>query len=75
VVAQLKEKNIELQITDEAKLFVANSGFDADFGARPLRRAIQRLIENPLAEYILQGKYQSGSTVHISVQDNELVFD
>lgn len=71
---QLKEKGLEFEITEAAKQLVANSGFDIDFGARPLRRAIQRMIENPLAELILQGRYKDGDTVRVDVQDQELVF-
>ena len=71
---QLQEKRITLEVSDAAKELVADSGYDPDFGARPLRRAIQKMIENPLAELILQGKYSDGETVHIDSKDGELVF-
>ena len=71
---QLAEKRIILEITDAAKELVADAGYDPDFGARPLRRAIQKMIENPLAELILQGKYNDGDTIHIDTKDGELTF-
>ena len=71
---QLAEKRIILEITDAAKELVADAGYDPDFGARPLRRAIQKMIENPLAELILQGKYNDGDTIHIDTKDGELAF-
>ncbi len=71
---QLEEKRITLEISDAAKELVADSGYDPDFGARPLRRAIQKMIENPLAELILQGRYDGGDTVRIDTKDGELVF-
>lgn len=74
LLKQLKEKDIELDITDKAKQLLANRGFDVEYGARPLRRAIQRLIENPLAEEILRGKWDQGTTVHVDAKDGQLVF-
>lgn len=72
---QLAEKNIQVELTDEAKEMLANRGFDVDFGARPLRRAIQRLIENPLSEAILAGKYENGGVVKIDAKEGEFVFE
>lgn len=74
LIQQLQEKRITLEITDAAKELVAGAGYDPDFGARPLRRAIQKMIENPLAELILQGKFKDGDTIHIDTKDGELVF-
>ncbi|MBE0478356.1 ATP-dependent Clp protease ATP-binding subunit [Candidatus Aerophobetes bacterium] len=70
----LKEKNVNLEVSAEAKAIIAQEGYDADFGARPLRRAIQRLIENPLSEEILQGKFKEGDTVVVQVKDGQLTF-
>ena len=53
--------------SDEAKEFLATEGYDKEFGARPLRRSIQRLLEDPLSEELLQGKYKAGSTIIISL--------
>ena len=54
---------------------MAKEGTDTTFGARPLRRAIQRLIEDPLSEQILEGKWTSGMIVDVDVKDGELVFE
>jgi len=70
----LKEKNIDLEVTAEAKDLIAEEGYDPDFGARPLRRAIQRLIENPLSEEILEGRFKEGDTVVVRVKDGQITF-
>jgi len=70
----IEEKEIELEVTEEAKDLIAQEGYDPDFGARPLRRAIQRLIENALSEDILQGKFKAGDKVVASIKDGKLVF-
>lgn len=71
---QLRERDIELSITDAAKDVLAEEGFDPDFGARPLRRAIQRLIENPLSEELLRGKFSEGDTVRVDAENGTIVF-
>ena len=71
---QLGEMDIELVVTEQAKELLANKGFDPDFGARPLRRAIQRFIENPLAEEILKGTFGEGGTITVDTQEGEFVF-
>ena len=55
-----------MEITDEAKTFVATKGYDVQFGARPLKRAIQNYIEDGLSELILSNEVKSGDTIHIS---------
>ena len=57
---QLTEQQIKLEIDDETKDFIAAKGYDPTFGARPLRRVIQNMIEDPLAEALLQGKFRAG---------------
>jgi ATP-dependent Clp protease ATP-binding subunit ClpB len=74
VERRLGETRINLEVTDAARAFIAREGYDPIYGARPLRRAIQRLIENPLARRILGGEFKAGSTVQIDVQDDEIVF-
>ena len=69
----LKEKEIKLEVTEEAKDLIAKEGYDPDFGARPLRRAIQRLIENPLSEKILEGKFKQGDTVSVEIKEGNIV--
>jgi len=71
----LQEKDVRLEVTSEAKELIAKEGYDPDFGARPLRRAIQRLIENPLSEEILQGRFKEGDTVVVDVKDGQIVFN
>ncbi len=72
----LLEQNIAIQMTDPAKAFIAKIGFDPLFGARPLRRAIQRLIENPISSLLIKGELISGGTmaVDLNPQTNELTF-
>jgi len=70
----LEEKNITLEVTKRARDLIAKEGYDPDFGARPLRRSIQRLIENPLSEEILQGKFQEGDTVVVDIKDGQITF-
>ncbi len=70
----IEEKEIELETTEEVKDLIAQEGYDPDFGARPLRRAIQRLIENALSEEILQGRFKAGDRVVASIKDGKIVF-
>ena len=74
---QLKNSDLEIVLSDEAKEFLATEGYDREFGARPLRRSIQRLLEDPLSEELLQGKYKAGSTIIISLNkdDSTLEFE
>ena len=71
---RLAENNLKLELTDEAMQLLVEIGYDPVYGARPLKRAIQRNIENPLAEAILSGKYKPGDTITVGVRDYELVF-
>jgi ATP-dependent Clp protease ATP-binding subunit ClpC len=73
---QLKNSDLEIVLSDEAKEFLATEGYDREFGARPLRRSIQRLLEDPLSEELLLGKYKAGSTIVVSLsEDKKLVFE
>ncbi|MCM8744921.1 ATP-dependent Clp protease ATP-binding subunit [Thermomicrobium sp. CFH 73360] len=72
---QLAEQQIGLEVTDAAKDLLATRGYDRQFGARPLRRIIQNLIEDPLAEAILAGRFKPGSTVRIDVRDELLTIE
>jgi len=75
VAQQARAQGIELEITQEVREMLAREGFDPQFGARPLRRAVQRLIEDPLAEEILLGRFSEGDTVLASLdEDGRLVF-
>ncbi len=74
VQGRLAESGIGLEVTDAARRFVAREGYDPSFGARPLRRAIQRAIENPLAKAVLSGEFTRGDTVAVDVKDGALTF-
>jgi ATP-dependent Clp protease ATP-binding subunit ClpB len=61
-------------VSEEALRFVADAGYDPHWGARPLKRAIQRHIENPLSREILGGAFAEGDTVRVELRDGALVF-
>lgn len=70
---RLKEQNIDFALSDEAKKFLAKAGFDPTYGARPLRRAIQKHIEDHLSEELLKGNISKGDSLTFEVKDGELV--
>ena len=72
--ARLAEHDLRLELSDDAMAQLAVVGFDPVFGARPLKRAIQSRVENPLAQNLLAGKYLPGTTIHISAEEGKLVF-
>jgi ATP-dependent Clp protease ATP-binding subunit ClpB len=72
---RLAERGVGLELSDEAKEFLAEAGWDPDYGARPLKRALQRLVENPLALRLLEGEFAEGDTVRVDAQNGELVFE
>ncbi len=74
VEARLKERRIRLKASSAAKEFLARTGFDPQFGARPLKRTIQRLVVDPLTSKILAGEIRDGSEVRIDAKDGGLVF-
>jgi ATP-dependent Clp protease ATP-binding subunit ClpB len=71
---RLAARGIGLELTDEAREVVAEAGWDPQYGARPLKRALQRLIENPLATGLLQGEFAEGDVVRVDAEDGELTF-
>ena len=68
---QLKNSDLEIVLSDEAKEHLATEGYNKEFGARPLRRSIQRLLEDPLSEELLKGKYKAGSTIIVSLDEKD----
>jgi ATP-dependent Clp protease ATP-binding subunit ClpB len=72
---RLAERGLGLELTDEAKQALADAGWDPAYGARPLKRAIQRLLENPLALRLLEGDFGEGDIVRVDARDGELVFE
>ncbi|MCK4331176.1 MAG: ATP-dependent Clp protease ATP-binding subunit [Dehalococcoidia bacterium] len=73
VAKSLDEKNIKLEITDAAREFLGEKGYDPAFGARPLRRVIQNEVEDKLSEALLRGEFQSGDTVEVDCDDEKIV--
>jgi ATP-dependent Clp protease ATP-binding subunit ClpB len=73
--ARLSGRGIELDLTDAAKETLAEAGWDPTYGARPLKRALQRLVENPLAMRLLEGDFADGERIRVDAQNGELVFE
>jgi len=72
---RLAERKLSLAVTDAAKELLAEEGWDPAYGARPLKRAIQRLLENPLALRLLEGDFAEGDVVRVDAEDGELAFE
>jgi ATP-dependent Clp protease ATP-binding subunit ClpB len=75
VEARLAERGLRLELTDAAEETLAEAGWDPTYGARPLKRAIQRLLENPLALRLLEGEFSEGDIVRVDASDGELAFE
>jgi ATP-dependent Clp protease ATP-binding subunit ClpC len=73
VTRQLGEKKVKLEVTEAAKDFLGEKGYDEVFGARPLRRVIRDMVEDKLSESLLSGKFQPGDTVVVNLEDGEVV--
>jgi len=74
VERRLTERGIKIEVNEEAKAWLAQKGYDPVYGARPLRRAIQRYMENPISTKILQGEFKEGDTIAVSLQEDNLSF-
>ena len=74
VGVQLEAKGMSLEASDDVKEVLAKEGFDPAFGARPLRRAVQRVIEDPLSEEILLGRFSDGDTIIAELEDGKVIF-
>jgi ATP-dependent Clp protease ATP-binding subunit ClpB len=72
---RLAERRIELELSDAAKEALAEAGWDPAYGARPLKRAIQRLVENPLALRLLEGDFADGDPIRVDAEDGEIRFE
>jgi ATP-dependent Clp protease ATP-binding subunit ClpC len=75
VATQLGERHMRIDLTDAAKAHLAQVGYDPTYGARPLRRAIQRSVENPLAKMLLKGEAHEGDTVRVDAVGDGLTFE
>jgi len=71
---QLIQQGLTLDVTSGAKQWIAEKGFDANFGARPLKRAIQKYLEDVLSDEMLKGRFKNGGLIEVSLQDDSLVF-
>ena len=71
----MSNHDLKLEVTQEAKEFLLEKGTDLKYGARPLRRAIQKYIEDEIAERILTGEFSNGKTIKVSIADGKLVFE
>ena len=74
VVEQLKSKDIAMELTEAAKDLLAEKGYDPALGARPLRRTIQRLVEDPLSEKLLWKEFTAGQLVVVDAENGEIAF-
>ena len=74
-IKALKDKDITMHISNDAKKYLLEKGTNIKFGARPLRRAIQRYLEDEISERILKGEIIDGQNVNVNFVDNELKFD
>jgi ATP-dependent Clp protease ATP-binding subunit ClpB len=72
---RLAALEMKLEVSDAALKQIASAGFDPVYGARPLKRAIQTQIENPLAKAILEGRFAAGQTIRVEVRRNAIVFE
>jgi ATP-dependent Clp protease ATP-binding subunit ClpB len=70
----LKDRHVDLELTDKIKVFLAETGYDSLYGARPLKRAIQKEILNPLATKLLEGVFKTGDVIEADMGKNTVVF-
>ncbi|HYF01313.1 MAG TPA: AAA family ATPase, partial [Planctomycetota bacterium] len=75
VEKRVAKMGVKIQLTPEAIEYLIDQGFNPDFGARPLRRAIERLVEDPLSEGLLRGEFKEAKEIKISLKDNHLFFE
>jgi ATP-dependent Clp protease ATP-binding subunit ClpC len=74
VVERMKRKNLKLNLDPQAKDFLVEKGYDPQYGARPMRRSVERYLEDPLAEEILKGNLHEGEPVNVTVENGKLLF-
>jgi ATP-dependent Clp protease ATP-binding subunit ClpC len=74
VRSRLSDHGLEIELTNKANKWLAEQGYDKDFGARPLKRALQRYVESPLSVKLLQGEFNKGDRVLVDAKDGELIF-
>jgi ATP-dependent Clp protease ATP-binding subunit ClpC len=74
VLKRIKAKEVHIELTQSAKEFLIDKGYDPQYGARPMRRAVERYLEDPLAEELLRGHVKPGDTVEVVATDGKLTF-
>jgi ATP-dependent Clp protease ATP-binding subunit ClpB len=74
-VARVRERDIQVELSGEARLLLGNLGYDPTYGARPLKRIIQKRLVDRLALAILEGRFQAGDTVRVDAKDGDLVLE
>jgi ATP-dependent Clp protease ATP-binding subunit ClpC len=74
VMERLKNKNIKLTLDEKAKDFLVEKGYDPNYGARPMRRSVERFLEDPLAEEILKGNLHENDPIQVTFEKDKLVF-
>jgi ATP-dependent Clp protease ATP-binding subunit ClpB len=75
LIARVKEREIDVELTEQAKTLLGNLGYDPTYGARPLKRVIQKRLVDPLALAILEGRFTPGGTVRVDAAEGELVLE
>jgi ATP-dependent Clp protease ATP-binding subunit ClpB len=75
VIERVREREIELELTDEARTLLGNLGYDPTYGARPLKRVIQKRLVDPLALAILEGRFAAGDTVLVDASEGEITLE
>ena len=75
VMERLRHKNLKLELDEKARDFLVEKGYDPQYGARPMRRSVERFLEDPLAEEILKGKLHEGEPIQVTVEGDKLVFN
>jgi ATP-dependent Clp protease ATP-binding subunit ClpB len=75
LIKRVEEREIGVELTDEARTLLGNLGYDPTYGARPLKRVIQKRLVDPLALAILEGRFQAGDTVRVDASDGEIVLE
>src|SRR5213078_3483146 len=75
LISRVRGRGIEVELTDDARTLLGNLGYDPTYGARPLKRVIQKRLVDPLAIAILDGTFRAGDTVRVDARDGELAFE
>ncbi len=75
MLRRVRERDIDVELTDDARTLIGNLGYDPTYGARPLKRVIQKRLVDPLALAILEGRFVAGDTVRVEAADGELTLE